>query len=81
MKPVVEVENLSKLFRLGGIGATSLRDSFERLTARMRRRKTTVSKLLMRALTAVIREVRPTIVLTHPPQDYMEDHTNTCRLV
>ena len=34
----------------------------------------------LRALTAVIREVRPTIVLTHPPQDYMEDHTNTCRL-
>jgi LmbE family N-acetylglucosaminyl deacetylase len=21
------------------------------------------------------------VVLTHPPQDYMEDHTNTCRLV
>ena len=35
---------------------------------------------LLRALTAVIREVRPTVVLTHPPQDYMEDHTNTCRL-
>jgi LmbE family N-acetylglucosaminyl deacetylase len=24
--------------------------------------------------------VRPTIVLTHSPQDYMEDHTNTSRL-
>lgn len=35
---------------------------------------------LLRELTAVIREVRPTIVLTHSPQDYMEDHTNTCRL-
>ena len=35
---------------------------------------------LLRALTAVIRDVRPTIVLTHSPQDYMEDHTNTCRL-
>ncbi len=35
---------------------------------------------LLRALAAVIREVKPTIVLTHPPQDYMEDHTNTCRL-
>ena len=34
----------------------------------------------LRAFTAVIRDVRPTIVLTHPPQDYMEDHTNTCRL-
>ena len=29
----------------------------------------------------VIREVKPGIVLTHSPQDYMEDHTNTCRLV
>jgi LmbE family N-acetylglucosaminyl deacetylase len=35
---------------------------------------------LLRAVTAVIREVRPTIVLTHSPQDYMEDHTNSCRL-
>ncbi|HUE74973.1 MAG TPA: PIG-L family deacetylase, partial [Pirellulaceae bacterium] len=29
---------------------------------------------------AVIREVSPEIVLTHAPVDYMEDHTNTCRL-
>jgi len=35
---------------------------------------------LLRSLAAVIREVKPRIVLTHPPQDYMEDHTNTCRL-
>src|SRR5438067_13076663 len=35
---------------------------------------------LLRALAAIIREVRPTIVLTHSPQDYMEDHTNTSRL-
>jgi N-acetylglucosamine malate deacetylase 1 len=35
---------------------------------------------LLRALGAVIREVKPRIVLTHSPQDYMEDHTNTCRL-
>ena len=35
----------------------------------------------LRRLAAVIREVKPTIVLTHSPQDYMEDHTNTCRLV
>src|ERR1019366_1174959 len=35
---------------------------------------------LLRALSAVIREVKPSIVLTHPPQDYMEDHMNTCRL-
>lgn len=35
---------------------------------------------LLRWLTGVIRAVQPTIVLTHSPQDYMEDHTNTCRL-
>jgi len=34
----------------------------------------------LRRVAAVVREVKPTIVLTHPPQDYMEDHTNTCRL-
>ena len=30
---------------------------------------------------SVIRDVAPEIVLTHSPVDYMEDHTNTCRLV
>jgi len=35
---------------------------------------------LLRRVAAVIREVKPNIVLTHPPVDYMEDHTNTCRL-
>ncbi|PYK59921.1 MAG: LmbE family protein [Verrucomicrobia bacterium] len=35
---------------------------------------------LLRRLAAIIREVKPTVVLTHSPQDYMEDHTNTCRL-
>ncbi len=34
----------------------------------------------LRRISAVIREVRPNIVLTHSPQDYMEDHTNTSRL-
>jgi len=34
----------------------------------------------LRQLAAIIREVKPTIVLTHSPEDYMEDHTNTCRL-
>jgi LmbE family N-acetylglucosaminyl deacetylase len=29
---------------------------------------------------AVIREVAPTIVLTHAPSDYMEDHMNASRL-
>src|SRR5262245_25298653 len=35
----------------------------------------------LRRLAAIIREVKPAVVLTHSPQDYMEDHTNTCRLV
>lgn len=34
----------------------------------------------LRRLAAVIREVKPSILLTHSPADYMEDHTNTCRL-
>lgn len=29
---------------------------------------------------SVVRRVAPQIVLTHSPVDYMEDHTNTCRL-
>lgn len=29
---------------------------------------------------SVMRQVQPEIVLTHAPVDYMEDHTNTCRL-
>jgi LmbE family N-acetylglucosaminyl deacetylase len=31
-------------------------------------------------LASIVREVKPEIVLTHSPTDYMEDHTNTCRL-
>jgi LmbE family N-acetylglucosaminyl deacetylase len=34
----------------------------------------------LRRLAAIVRAVNPAIVLTHSPQDYMEDHTNTCRL-
>ncbi len=34
----------------------------------------------LRGLAAIIREVKPSVVLTHSPADYMEDHTNTCRL-
>ena len=34
----------------------------------------------LRQLASIIREVKPTIILTHSPSDYMEDHTNTCRL-
>ena len=34
----------------------------------------------LRRLAAIVREVNPGILLTHSPSDYMEDHTNTCRL-
>ena len=34
----------------------------------------------LRRLGAIIREVAPDVVLTHSPQDYMEDHMNTSRL-
>lgn len=34
----------------------------------------------VRRLGSVVREISPSLVLTHSPQDYMEDHTNTCRL-
>jgi LmbE family N-acetylglucosaminyl deacetylase len=30
---------------------------------------------------AVVREVKPTLMLIPSPQDYMEDHTNTCRIL
>jgi LmbE family N-acetylglucosaminyl deacetylase len=35
---------------------------------------------LLRRLAAVVRRARPRIVLTHSPQDYMEDHMITARL-
>ena len=34
----------------------------------------------LRRLAAIVREVKPTVLLTHSPTDYMEDHMNTCRL-
>jgi len=36
---------------------------------------------LLRKVAAVVREVQPTIVLLPSPNDYMEDHMNTARLV
>src|SRR5580658_4727293 len=35
---------------------------------------------LVRRVAAIVREVHPTVLLTHSPSDYMEDHTNACRL-
>ncbi len=37
-------------------------------------------KNLLAKVGSVIREVAPEIVLTHSPEDYMEDHSNTSRL-
>jgi len=34
----------------------------------------------LRQVASVVRAAQPQIVLTHAPVDYMEDHTNTCRL-
>jgi LmbE family N-acetylglucosaminyl deacetylase len=34
----------------------------------------------LRRLCAIIRDVAPTAILTHSPQDYMEDHVNAARL-
>ena len=35
---------------------------------------------LLGKVASVIRDIAPQIVLTHSPVDYMEDHTNACRL-
>jgi len=35
---------------------------------------------LLRQVTAVVRQIKPDIVLTQSPVDYMEDHTNSSRL-
>ena len=35
----------------------------------------------LRRLAAILHEVAPDLVLTHSPEDYMEDHVNTSRLV
>lgn len=37
-------------------------------------------KELLQRVTSVVRKVGPDIVLTHSPQDYMEDHMNASRL-
>jgi len=34
----------------------------------------------LRRVCSVVRRVAPTVILTHSPQDYMEDHMNTSRL-
>jgi lipopolysaccharide transport system ATP-binding protein len=44
-KPIIEVENLSKLYRLGVIGSTTLRDSVERWWYRARGREEMCQKI------------------------------------
>lgn len=39
------------------------------------------NKELLEKVSAVIRKANPNIILTHSPEDYMEDHMNVCRLV
>jgi LmbE family N-acetylglucosaminyl deacetylase len=34
----------------------------------------------LRRVCSIVREVHPSVLLTHAPEDYMEDHMNTCRL-
>lgn len=38
------------------------------------------AKQLLAKVGAAVREVAPEVILTHYPQDYMEDHSNTARL-
>jgi len=38
------------------------------------------TKELVAQLSSVVRDVAPDILLIHSPQDYMEDHTNACRV-
>ncbi|MFP4502400.1 MAG: PIG-L family deacetylase [Candidatus Hydrogenedentota bacterium] len=38
------------------------------------------TKPLIKGVAAVVRAVKPAIMLVHSPEDYMEDHMNACRL-
>lgn len=38
-------------------------------------------KASLALVSSVLRTIRPQIILTHSPADYMEDHQNVCRLV
>jgi len=38
------------------------------------------NKETLAKVASIMREVAPEIILTHSPQDYMEDHMNACRL-
>jgi lipopolysaccharide transport system ATP-binding protein len=44
MPPIIEVQNLSKKYRLGVVGATTLREDFARMTSRLRGREPQAEK-------------------------------------
>jgi hypothetical protein len=45
-RPIIEVENLSKLYHLGLIGATTFRESFERWWRRLGGKEEMLKKLV-----------------------------------
>ncbi len=57
--PIIEVANLSKKYRLGVVGATTLREDFARMTNRLRGRKPEVEKGEFWALRDVSFSVQP----------------------
>jgi len=49
-RPIIEVRNLSKVYQIGAIGATRLKDDVERLWSRIRGRRETGRKGKFKAL-------------------------------
>lgn len=63
-KPIIEVKGLSKKYRLGQIGATSLRDEIERFVARIRNPKSEIQSIQdFWALQDVSFDVQPNEIL------------------
>ncbi|MCA9265147.1 MAG: PIG-L family deacetylase [Planctomycetales bacterium] len=67
---VRRTESIAAALKLGAVYHESLTDDLAIFYERD----------LLAQIAAIVREVDPSIVLTHSPTDYMEDHTNTCRL-
>jgi LmbE family N-acetylglucosaminyl deacetylase len=67
---VRRAESLRAARRLGAVCHPSIADDLEIL----------YDLKLLRRLAATMREVAPEMLLIPSPQDYMEDHVNTCRL-